>query len=890
MDLHVHSPASHDWRGGEVSPSDFVAHVVGLGLAGIALTDHGSGAWVDAVKEAVHARGDDLAVFPAVELNNLAGNEGIHLIAIFDTQVSSSDIDRFLTTIGALRGVGDDIQRGSATSGPLEVLAEIEKFGGIAVLAHCHSSKGALGGMRGDLRASMVQHRAVLAAEAPAEDYYDDEKKANRKRVYDLLDGSDPNYKRELAVYQASDNPAATGHGHELSGIGSRFTYFWVERPITLESLRQCFVDRDARIEFPEPGASIEPEGYVIAPGVSRLRVVGGFLDGLDLAFHGGLTTILGPKGSGKSIIVELLRFALDQEPTQPEILKDHETKLEKQLGLYGRVIVDLRLADGTEHKIEREYNPAADNPFHDVSIPPTDLLSCHFLSQGEVVRMAESEREQIRFIDSFFDFRSHQKGIDETRELLAALDQQVARQIRARKATTELKKQVSELRDEVAKKDAELKSPVFSKFQQAQAKTQTIDRSVAAAGDVVRGLTEARTAVEAIPGPPAPPDELADDPAVRRVSELASRSRAEALERLTAALDDASQRHEEAEAERATWEPAFSAISDEYSKEVQRAGGDAPILSQTRARLVARLAELESQLHLTEQTAALLSPTVARRSELLQELRDRQAAYTEARQDRCEWFEHKSDGQIQARVTAASNREDFRERLTAMKRGSYLSASEIDKIVGSISPDDIVSALLRYDLSQTEGDLDKIATPSGLPRTRIVALAEFLLGEEVGYEALLQLQYAVAPSDRPEIAFRRDDGSFSPLDELSTGQKCTALLIMALCEGDAPIIVDQPEDSLDIRSIWDDMCQRLRVSKRGRQFAFTTHNSSLAVASDSDKFVVLAADARHAEVVLDGAIDSEEVRREVIRLLEGGEPTYFLKQRKYNISDPYGR
>jgi ABC-type Na+ transport system ATPase subunit NatA len=112
----------------------------------------------------------------------------------------------------------------------------------------------------------------------------------------------------------------------------------------------------------------------------------------------------------------------------------------------------------------------------------------------------------------------------------------------------------------------------------------------------------------------------------------------------------------------------------------------------------------------------------------------------------------------------------------------------------------------------------------------------------------------------------------------------------MALCEGDAPIIVDQPEDSLDIRSIWDDMCQRLRLSKRAREFVFTTHNSSLAVASDSDKFIVLAADAQHGEAVLSGAIDSEAVRREVIKLLEGGESTYFLKQRKYNISDPYRR
>jgi hypothetical protein len=328
----------------------------------------------------------------------------------------------------------------------------------------------------------------------------------------------------------------------------------------------------------------------------------------------------------------------------------------------------------------------------------------------------------------------------------------------------------------------------------------------------------------------------------------------------------------------------------NEYSKEVQRTGGDAPVLSQARARLVARLGEIESKLNAVEQTAALLTPTVDRRSGLLKELRDRQAAYTTARQQRCEWFEQKSGGQIKARVAAGSNRDDFRERLSAMKRGSYLSAGDIDAIVENVSPDDFVTAVLRYDLSGNDTELDRVATATALPRVKIAALATFLVADEGGYESLLELQYAVTPTDCPEIAFRRDDGTFSPLGELSTGQKCTALLVMALCEGDTPIVVDQPEDSLDIRSIWDDMCQRLRLSKRGREFIFTTHNSSLAVASDSDKFVVLAADAHHADVVLSGAIDTEEVRREVVKLLEGGEATYFLKQRKYNIKDPLRR
>lgn len=843
---------------------------------------------MDKVKEA--AKGTSLLVIPGVELNNLAGNEGIHLICLFELDVTSEDIDRFLTTIGVLRGAGERRERGTATKGPLEVLDELQRFGGIAVLAHCQSNKGALGAMRGDLRTKMVQHPAVLAVEAPAEDYWDASKQATHKRTYDVLDGTDPTYQRELAVYQASDNPQA-GHGHGLDGIGSRFTYFFVEQPVALESLRQCFVDRDARIMFPAVGAAPDTSPTTGVPGVLRLNVTGGFLDGLDVEFHGGLTTVLGSKGSGKSIIVELLRFALDQEPTQPEILKDHGTKLEKQLGNYGRVRVTVRLSDGTEQIVEREYNPAAGNPYHGATLPANELLPCHFLSQNEIVRIAESEEEQIRFIDSFFDFRSHQRAINDIRSQLEALDKQVADQIRARKRVAALKAEQTTLKAEIAAKDKELKSPVFAKFQQAQTKMQWIERAAASVTDLVSSLRQAHAQVEAVTSTPAIPPEIATDPLVQQTRDLAEQARSEALRQLDETISAIVAIEQTVAANRDGWRPSYDAVADEYSREAHKAGGDVPALSQARARLLGRLNEVESRLATVEQTAALLKPTVDARNGLLDQLRERLAAYTEARKKRCKWFEQKSDGRIQAIVAAGSNRADFRAQLGGMKRGSYLSGTEVEQIVTKCTPDEFVNALLRYDLTRDLNDLGAIATASSLSPSRVAALAEFLLGEDgVGYERLLELQYRATPTDRPEISFQLEDGSYSPLAELSTGQKSTALLMMALCEGDAPIIVDQPEDSLDIRSIWDDMCMRLRRSKRERQFLFTTHNSSLAVASDSDKFVVLAADAKHGQVVLAGAIDREDVRTEVIKLLEGGTKTYFLKQRKYNISDPWHR
>ncbi len=126
--------------------------------------------------------------------------------------------------------------------------------------------------------------------------------------------------------------------------------------------------------------------------------------------------------------------------------------------------------------------------------------------------------------------------------------------------------------------------------------------------------------------------------------------------------------------------------------------------------------------------------------------------------------------------------------------------------------------------------------------------------------------------------------GSFKLLDELSVGQKAVALLIIALSDGTFPIVIDQPEDSLDLRSIWDDVCMKMRNSKEQRQFILTTHNSSVAVASDTDMFTILQASDTNGKVLYTGTLNRQEMRKEVIDYLEGGSDTYYLKRSKYAL------
>jgi hypothetical protein len=226
-----------------------------------------------------------------------------------------------------------------------------------------------------------------------------------------------------------------------------------------------------------------------------------------------------------------------------------------------------------------------------------------------------------------------------------------------------------------------------------------------------------------------------------------------------------------------------------------------------------------------------------------------------------------------------------FRTRLTTLKRGSRLRDAEIELIATSIDPGVFMRKIINFAVKGDAAMLKDIVEKSGLDAQKISTLAEFLVAE-LSYEDLLGLEYQVMPEDRPEIRFRVAENRYETLDRLSVGQKCTAMLIIALSDGTMPIAIDQPEDSLDIRSVWDDICTKIGRGKEHRQFIFTTHNSSLAVASDSDKFIIVEGTADNGRVVFSGSMDRRPISDEVLKYLEGGVPTYRRKYDKYRADE----
>ena len=883
FDLHIHTPASEDYKDKKVTAEDIVNQSISKGLSGIAITDHQTGDWIDSIKEATKER--DLIVFPGVELKVHGGEEGIHLIIIFDVDKNTEHVTAFLNRLETYQHKG---KTSITDKTVIEVAKELQQYdkNAILILAHCDSTFGVDSDMRGEQRSNIFkpEYICLLGAEASENDFLDGDKKKKHTRIVDLFDGGFQDFhKKKLGVYQASDS-------HSLEEIGSKYTYFKVDDPITIEDIRQSLIDRDTRIRL-----SFEYNEFTY-PHIVSLKVTSGFLADQEFSYHEGLNSILGAKGSGKSLVIEFMRFCLNQQPNNQEILADHKDKLVKCLKIHGEIELVFIDDSGKEYLIKRVLNPAEVNPT--TITDPSDnsekyfqveqILPVLFLSQNEIIKIAEDKTgaSQRRFIDQFFDFYKHQQEIEKLNNDLKEVDQRVADVLGAHLITLDLKKKISTHKEEIEKLGRQIQNSVFIKYTKKEKIGQALQSQLDFVGTLRQMLLISQSEYKDMTVPKIEDPETSQNPAVKRSLDVVAKILYEAKKSFEDTINYLDEQKVTIEQEIVDWQLSFKPIKTSYDAIVKKSGGTQVSLDQKRKLLNTSLAKLERELTKHQGKAQQAKAVSKLRVEIIDQLDNAHKEFFKARKKRCDYFTKNSNGALYVSIKEREDKTAFKDNLLRFKRGSWLKDEEIDIISQKISPRDFIDNLLRYAwTNRTEQKFIKyISVKTGIKLENIEKLAQHLL-DEYDIKEILALLYTSVPKDVPTIKYKVGI-EFKALNELSVGQKAIALLIIALSDGSFPIVIDQPEDSLDLRSIWDDVCCKLRNTKDRRQFIFTTHNSSVAVASDSDKFTILQADANHGSVLYSGSINRKEIKKEVIDYLEGGPDTYNQKRQKYNIQD----
>lgn len=123
------------------------------------------------------------------------------------------------------------------------------------------------------------------------------------------------------------------------------------------------------------------------------------------------------------------------------------------------------------------------------------------------------------------------------------------------------------------------------------------------------------------------------------------------------------------------------------------------------------------------------------------------------------------------------------------------------------------------------------------------------------------------------------------PLKDHSLGQRASALILFLLAQKDNDIlIIDQPEDDLDNQTIYDNVIKEIKKLKGNMQFIFATHNANIPVLGDCEKIVACDYDEGRDIKIDSGTIDEPVSQQKIVAIMEGGKDALRMRRQIYNI------
>lgn len=810
------------------------------------------------------ARAAGIFVFGGFEA---ATDDGVHFLCLYDPDKDSS-LERLIGQLGvrdhkALSPNGD--------KNCLKLLECVREQGGISIAAHVAADNGLLTTLEGQPRMNAWRSPDLYACALPGP--IGDAP----QNVRAILENKDVAYKRErrVAIINASD----VNGPEDLAE--PRSSCFIKMSALSVEGLRQAFLDPDSRIRLhsdPRP----EPHAEFIA-----MAWEGGFLDGTRLHFNGNLNVLVGGRGTGKSTVIESLRYALAIDPLGEEANKAHQGVLKHVLKSGTKVSLLVRSHHPAQHDytIERTIPnpPVVKDELGDVlNLSPRDVVpGVEVFGQHEISELTKS-REKLTLLLERFVERDPNAGaqkaklrldLERSRGRIADVQREIKlieERLGLLPSLEETQKRFQDAGLEERLKEKSLlvrEERILATIKERLAPVSSLRQELAGLLPIDTAFLSAK-ALEGLPNSAM----LVDGAAILdRVTAQLQSIAGQIEQTLSVANADESALHARWDERRQAAETTYQALLRELQK--SRIDGEEFI------RLRRQIEELRPLREKKETLTRDLAVYQANRRNLLDEWFNLQSAEYRALEKAAKRVSRKLAGRVRAMVTMGGNREPL-EKLMRDEIGGNLAA-----LLDRLKSRDSLS-LLDFAQRCREGK-DSLVSNYSLPPAAAERLAQatpdiYMRLEELELPATTKVELNTSSEGEPE--------TWQTIEALSTGQKATAVLLLLLLESEAPLIVDQPEDDLDNRFITEGVVPTMKDEKRKRQFVFSTHNANIPVLGDAELIVGLttgiqneAVQGRTNERHM-GSIDMQPVREMVEEILEGGKTAFEMRRQKYGF------
>lgn len=827
---------------------------VELGIAVIAITDHWCVDSASSLIEAAKARG--IVALPGFEANTA---EGFHVLVIFDAASTAAVVN---AAIGAC-GVTPGCANGTVGNSFADILDKMTSMGALVIPAHANvASSGMLTGRQGNALASMINEPHLHAIGITPSVAAAQEQRAitDRRKPFDR--------KHPLAVVHADD----VSHPDVLATEGAT-TWFKVSAPC-VESLKLAVRTPETRVSL------INPESET-RPLLKQISWVGGFLDGVTIPLSSDLTALIGGRGTGKSTAIESLRYVLDLAPIGAEAKRDHEA------------IVSGVLRSGTVVKLEVEaVSPAVrtftiersvpnrpvvkDSSGTVTSLKPSDVLgSVEIFGQHELAELTGDSSKVASMLERFAGNTGrtpeHEKTLRDLRD-----NREKLKRAEDDKANLEAElADIPRLEDQARhyeETDVPTRLEQVTRLDQDEAVFGEGRQRVASARTSVTGLTDSQliTKLNAVY---EGVDESPRAEVLRKVN-AATTALADKLRTLAANAQGALTAAEaEIEASAAEWDASVSGQRTENADVLRKLVEDGydPDKYLTTSKALEELRAKKSRMAALDGT---IGDLVASRKTLIQELTNHENGRAEDLNNAVRAANVATGGVVIVKPIASPDRAHIKAIITAATNGQRTS------IMSAVDDEGFSTREFVEAVRKGPAELAARYSIRGAQARSLIEAGEPLLRE------LEEQTVGQAVEVRLDVQAGSGTREFRKMDELSKGQRATALLLLLLGASRAPLVIDQPEDDLDNRFVYDGIVRNLRELKGKRQVVTSTHNANVPVLGDAELIVALEGTGQNGKPIEGGigSLDDATIRGLAEAILEGGSAAFNARQHLYGF------
>ena len=858
VDFHLHTRVDREFSyAGEESYylSNYVAALKSAGIEIGIITNHNKFDYAEfkALRKTAIRMG--IFLLPGVELFVNDGSNGVHTLIVFSENWLENGQDYITPFITAMFPGKTAQQYGNGNfrsdKNILQVVAELDKVSRdyFLIFAHVEEPKGLWNEMEG----------------GKLGDWKDDRYKTVRGKTLGFQKVRTRDLKGKIQQWLGLWYPAEVegSDPKAVEQIGQGRGCYLKIGDFTFEAVKYALMDYKNRIaEKPQPSKHSH---------IRSISFDGGVLNGKAIHLSAELNTLIGIRGSGKSSILEAVRYALDVPFGEKALDTEYKKSLvDHALGSGGMVTVKAIDQRGQRYEIRRINGEMADVYIDGVlqpgiSIRETILHKPIYFGQKDLSATGEGfEKDLVEKLVG--------EKLSGIRSRIETQRQKVVERVDQMKKLANMEEKKQEYEDK--KKDAEFRL----KFYKDHGVEEKLQKQVDFDSDS-RKITQVITFVKSYL------DEIEtfigqhEDELKNQRVYTSKQNKAffeefftlydnliSAFEKIKTLFSEGKQtlfklrkKAEAFEKVKSGFKEEFAEIERKLSEQLRASGAQAIRPDEFR-----RLRKIVDQ---AAQMLKVLDQQEAARKSLSQDLLRELAALNDLWRE-----EYKAIQDELNKVNLSHSTLEIKSEFKGDKATFKMFMKDIFK--GSRIRETTFSALTVEfsDFGAMYKDFDKAKHTVG------ASAAVFEQYFSDNQSALLTWKVP----NRFIIEYRGKE-----LKHHSLGQRASALILFVLSQQENDVfIIDQPEDDLDNQTIYEDVIKLIRNLKPQTQFIFATHNANFPVLGDAEQIISCAYsdDTVH---VTSGSIDCPQLQKEIVNIMEGGKEAFEQRRRRYEIWKP---